>query len=345
MLYGSAVDLFDRIGLEHPIVQAGMGGGVVRAELAGAVSAAGALGTIGILAPGLFRAELRRASELAPGRPVAANLLVPFTRREHVAACIDSRAALVVFHGGVGRRWIEPLRAARIPVLCTVGSIEQARAVLAAGADGLVAQGVEAGGHLMGSVALADLLPQVRELAGSAPVLGAGGVATAADVTRVLGLGATAAVAGTRFLLTDESRAHPEYKRRVAAASGTLRTTLFGFGWSLAHRVVPNAATERWCRPDGAVPAWLRLAERASDPLARMLPVRAGTALAARQRVFLPLYGPALPLAGMPDESVERTALYAGETVAALDTVVPAREAVARLVPPTARGRRGRTQS
>jgi hypothetical protein len=76
-----------------------------------------------------------------------------------------------------------------------------------------------------------------------------------------------------------------------------------------------------------------------------MLPVRAGTALAARQRVFLPLYGPALPLAGMPDESVERTALYAGETVAALDTVVPAREAVARLVPPTARGRRGRTQS
>jgi NAD(P)H-dependent flavin oxidoreductase YrpB (nitropropane dioxygenase family) len=325
------MDYLDRIGLEHPVVQAGMGGGVVRAELAGAVSAAGALGTIGILPPALFRAELQRARERAPGRPVAANLLVPFTRTAHVRGCVEAGAALVVFHGGLGRRWFAALRDARIPVFCTVGSLAQARAAVAAGADGLVVQGVEAGGHLMGAEPLDALLPKVRDLGANLPVLAAGGIAESADVARVLDAGATAAVAGTRFLLTDESRAHPEYKRRVAAATQTLRTTLFGFGWPLAHRVVPNAATDRWCGPDGDPPRWLRWTERASGPASRVLPVSAGAFLAARQRVSLPLFGPALPLRGMPDAAVERTALYAGETVGKISDIVPACEAVERL--------------
>lgn len=325
------MDFFDRLGLEHPVVQAGMGGGVVRADLAGAVSAAGALGTIGILPPGLFRAELRGARERAAGGPVAANLLVSFTRAAHVRACVEAGAALVVFHGGLGRRWFGALREARIPVFCTVGSVEQARAAAAAGADGLVAQGVEAGGHLMGAEPLTSLLPKVRALGAHLPVLAAGGIAESEDVARVLDAGATAAVAGTRFLLTEESRAHAEYKRRVAAATSTLRTMLFGFGWPLAHRVVANAATDRWCRPDGELPNWLRWTDRASAPLARVLPVTAGSFLAARQRVAVPLFGPALPLAGMPDAAVERTALYAGETVRRISDVITAREAVARL--------------
>jgi NAD(P)H-dependent flavin oxidoreductase YrpB (nitropropane dioxygenase family) len=327
----SEVDFLDRIGLEHPVVQAGMGGGLVGAALAGAVSAAGALGTIGILPAPLFRAELHRARELAPGRPVAANLLVPFTKAAHVGACVEAGAALVVFHGGLGRRWFGTLREAAIPIFCTVGSVGQARAALAAGADGLVVQGVEAGGHLMGTEALEMLLPHVRALDPDLPLLAAGGIADAADVARVLRAGATAAVAGTRFLLTTESRAHPEYKQRVAVATNTLRTTLFGFGWPLAHRVVPNAATDRWCGPEGDVPAWLRAADRASGVLARATPVRAGTFLAAGQRVGMPLFGPSPPLAGMSDASVERTALYAGETVRRIGDVISAREAVDRL--------------
>jgi nitronate monooxygenase len=325
------VDFLDRIGLEYPVVQAGMGGGVVRAELAGAVSAAGALGTIGLLPTDMFDAELRAARERASGRPVAANLLVPFTRAGHVRACVESGAALVVFHGGLGSRWHGPLREARIPVFCTVGNLDQARAAVAAGVDGLVAQGEEAGGHLMGAEPLAELLPQVRTLVADLPVLAAGGIADADDVRRVLDAGAIAAVAGTRFLLTEESRAHPEYKRRVTSATKTLRTMLFCFGWSLAHRVVSNAATDRWCGPNGEVPSWLRLADRASGPVSRLLPVSAGAFVAARQRVSVPLFGPALPVAGMPDETVERSALYAGETVRKISDVIPAREAVQRL--------------
>lgn len=325
------MDFLDRFGLEHSVVQAGMGGGVVRAELAGAVSRAGALGTIGILDPKAMRAELTRARELADGRPVAANLLVPFTTAAHVRACVEGGAALVVFHAGLGRRWFAALREAHMPIFCTVGSVDQARTALTAGADGLIAQGVEAGGHLMGAQPLDTLLADVRALRPSVPVLAAGGIAEYADVRRVLDAGADAAIAGTRFLLTEESHAHPAYKQRVADATRTLHTMLFGVGWPLAHRVVPNAATDRWCDPTGAVPIWLRFAERASGPMSRILPIRAGEILAARQRVTMPLFGPGLPLAGMPEASVERTALYAGETVRKISDVISVQEAVARL--------------
>jgi nitronate monooxygenase len=324
------MDFLDRVGLAHPVVQAGMGGGVAGCELAGAVSAAGALGTIGIMPPSLLRAQLGQARERADGRPVAANLLVPFTRAAHVRACVETGAALVVFHGGSGRRWFATLRDAQILVLATVGNVTQARAAVAAGVDGLVVQGVEAGGHLMGDQPLHTLLPRVRQL-GDFPILAAGGIADFHDAAAVLDAGANAAVAGTRFLLTSESRAHPAYKQRVRTATETVRTMLFGVGWPLEHRVVPNAATKRWSGPNGELPAWLRRVERASAPLGHILPLRASGVMASMQHTRMPLFGPALPLAGMPDSLIETTALYAGETVRVIDDVISAREAVARL--------------
>jgi nitronate monooxygenase len=327
------VDLRDRLGLDIPVVQAGMGGGAARGELAGAVSAAGALGTVGIMSPKAFAAALQTAHQLAPGRPVAANLLTPFARRAHIEACIAESAALVVFHGGLGNRWFADLRGAGIPVLCTVGSAKQARAACAAGADGLIAQGVEAGGHLAGTERLETLLPAVLEAAGGAPVLAAGGVADAADVRRLLAAGAVGAVAGTRFLLTEECPVHPDYQRRVAGAERTLRTELFGLGWPMAHRVVPNAATDRWCRGNESGPGWLRAANGLGAPLGRAVPLARMADIAGVQRRGLPFFSPALPLAGMPDDAVERCALYAGESARRITDIVPAAEAVARLTP------------
>ena len=333
------MDFLDRVGLRHPVVQAGMGGGIATGELAGEVSASGALGTVGILAPDAFAAELAAARERAGGGPVAANLLAPFVRPGHVRACVEQRAALVVLHGGLGRRWLGALREAGVLTFCTIGRPAQAREALAAGADGLVVQDVRAGGHLMGDQELSALLPLVREL-GAFPVLAAGGVADASDVRRLLDLGADAVVSGTRFLLTDESRAHPLYKQRVLTATRTVRTMLFGVGWQLEHRVVPNAATERWTDADGTLPAWVRRAGRMSAPLGRRIPIAAGDRMTALQRVGSPLFGPGAPLVGMPDSVVDRAALYAGESARRIDDVVPAREAVARLTAsgPTARG-------
>lgn len=327
-------DFLNRIGLELPVVQAGLGGGVAGGELAGAVSAAGGLGTVGIVAPAAFGRALRSASGRAAGRPVAANLLLPFVRKAHLDACIEHDVALVVFHGGIPSRWLAPLKQAGIPVFVTVGTAEDARKAVTGGADGLVVQGVEAGGHLVGADPLSTALPGVLEAVDHrVPVFAAGGVADSSDVRRLLDLGATAAVAGTRFLLTEESRAHPAYQQRVLDADRTLVTLLFGFGWPMRHRVVPNAATERWCAGAELAPGWLRAVGRASAPVGRALPLSALDRVTSLQRVGLPFFSPGLPLAGMPATSVETLALYAGETAHRIDRVVTAADAVARLTP------------
>jgi NAD(P)H-dependent flavin oxidoreductase YrpB (nitropropane dioxygenase family) len=327
----STNSFLNEIGIECPVVQAGMGGGVAGGALAGAVSAAGGLGTVGMMVPRAFAEALREAHRRAPGRPVAANLLVPFIRQAHVDACVEADAALVVLHGGCSRRWITRLRKRGMKVLVTVGSPEQARSALAAQANGLVAQGLEAGGHLLGVESIERALPKVLDIAGDLPVLAAGGVADAEDVRRLLAIGATAAIAGTRFLLTEESAAHSEYKHRVIGADRTLATLLFGVGWPLRHRVIPNAATERWCSRHELGPPIVRVTGRISAPLGRLTPLEEMGRLMAWQRPGLPFFTPALPLEGMPTDTVERCALYAGETARRLHDVIPAAQAVSHL--------------
>jgi nitronate monooxygenase len=328
-----ADSFLNEIGIECPLVQAGMGGGVAGGALAGAVSAAGGLGTVGMMGPRAFAAALREAHRRALGRPVAANLLVPFIRQAHVDACAEADTALVVLHGGCSRRWIARLRKRGLKVLVTVGTPEQARSALAAQASGLVVQGFEAGGHLLGVEPIEQALPKVVDIAAGVPVLAAGGVADAQDVERLVDLGATAAVAGTRFLLTEESAAHPEYKQRLTGAERTLATLLFGVGWPLRHRVIPNAATERWCSRHELGSPIVRMVSRISAPLGRLTPLEQMGRLTALQRPELPFFTPALPLEGMPADSVERSALYAGETVRRMYDVIPAAQAVSRLAP------------
>jgi NAD(P)H-dependent flavin oxidoreductase YrpB (nitropropane dioxygenase family) len=310
-----------------------MGGGASTGALAGAVSRAGGLGTVGMMAPPDFAAALAQAVRAAGGRPVAANLLAPFIRRRHVDACAEAGAALVVLHGGLPRTWLERLRGRGLRVFVTVGGVGEARHALACGADGLVVQGSDAGGHLLGVRPVEQALAEVLAVADELPVFAAGGVAEAADAERLLAIGATAAVAGTRFLLTEESEAHEEYKRRLLAAEETIETLLFGLGWPLRHRVVQNAATARWCAREERGPAAVRLLGRLSAPGARVLPMAATAGLAAAQRPGVPLFGPALPLAGMPARCVDSCALYAGRTVARLHDVIGAASALERLAP------------
>lgn len=326
-------DFLDRFSLDRPVVQAGMAGGVAGGELAGAVSAAGALGTVGMMAPRAFAAALADARRRAPGRSVAANLLIPFIRRAHLEACLEANVPLVVLHGGLSVTWMGRLRERGVAVFVTVGTREEALRALGGGADGLVLQGLEAGGHLLGVEPLGHSLADVLDAAGRVPVLVAGGVADAQDVHRLLDAGAAAAVAGTRFLLTEESGAHPVYKRRLMAADETLVTLLFGVGWPLRHRVIPNGATERWCASSELGPPLVRVAGRLSARFGRALPLDAMGAVARLQRPGIPLFTPALHVAGMPDRAADSTALYAGETVGRLHDIIPAAQAVARLTP------------
>jgi NAD(P)H-dependent flavin oxidoreductase YrpB (nitropropane dioxygenase family) len=322
------MDVLDRLRLDVPVLQAGMGGGIAGPELAAAVAAAGGLGTLGLADPAALRAGADRIREQAPGRAVAVNLLMPFVRRSHVEACVAGRVDVAVLFYGGDAGLVRRLHDAGVLVLSQVGTREEATTAVGWGVDALIAQGAEAGGHLLGRAPALSVLEVVRAVAGSRPVFVAGGVADAADTARALGAGAAGVVAGTRFLLTSESRAHPLYRRRVLEATETLETTLFGLAWPARHRVVPNAATRRWLRPDGSVRGLPDALNRMSGPLGRVATDAVAGALPRLQRARLPLLSPTPPRAGLPDAAVESTPLYAGETALRIDSVVPAAEAV-----------------
>src|SRR5437588_9989841 len=170
------MDLAERLGLNVPVVQAGMGGGLSRAALAGAVSSAGGLGTIGILPAPLLRSEVEQARDIAGDRPVAVNLLMPYVSREHVDVCITTGTPVVTLFCGYDRELVQRLRDAGTFVMHQVGTTEGAKRALSDGADALVVQGAEAGGHVLADRPLAETLPAVRAVAGDRPVLAAGGM-------------------------------------------------------------------------------------------------------------------------------------------------------------------------
>jgi nitronate monooxygenase len=315
--------LLERLGVELPIVQAGMGGGISRGALAGAVSSAGGLGTVGIEEADRMRAEISTAHELTD-RPVAANLLLPFARREHWEAA-STADVVVTFFG-------RPKRRTERPWLHQGGSVEEAQAAVSAGADGVIAQGVEAGGHVRGAVPALSLLEQVRTaVPDDFPVLVAGGIAERADVERAIAAGAAAVVLGTRFVLSEEANAARAYKQRLMESRETVLTTLFGIGWPAQHRVLWNEAAERWLDPDGRMPRWLSALQRASAPALGRLPMSASVRLASSQTAARPLFGPLAPTADGPSNLLDAGALYAGVSVARLHDIRPAAEIVREL--------------
>jgi NAD(P)H-dependent flavin oxidoreductase YrpB (nitropropane dioxygenase family) len=209
--------------------------------------------------------------------------------------------------------------------------VEQAERALAEGADGLIAQALGAGGHLLGDTPLDQLMPAVIKVAGPKPVIVAGGIHDATTAANARAAGASGVSAGTRFLLTPESHAHDAYKARLLAARTTLVTLLFGLGWHGVHRVVPNAATRRWCEHDALGPRWVRAMNRATQALTRVLPASVERRYVPRQRISLPLYTPAALLRGMDERLLEVTPLYAGQCVTKIAELLPAAAVVSEI--------------
>jgi NAD(P)H-dependent flavin oxidoreductase YrpB (nitropropane dioxygenase family) len=302
-----------------------MGGGLSCHELAAAVSEAGGLGTIAVNGADSIRRELLAARALTR-RPVAVNLLLPFARREWFAAAAEADA-VVTFWGRPRRRtagvWIHQC-----------GSVAEARSAHRAGADAVIVQGVEAGGHVRGAAPALELFERVRSaLPTGYPLLLAGGIAERGDMARALEAGAVAAVAGTRFLLSAESRAHPGYRQRLLAAQDTILTELFGAGWPAPHRVVANAATERWLQGDRRGPALNRALNRLLASGARHTTAALQARMVRAQRPGSRLLTPAGPTDDGPETLLDAGPLYAGETVARITEVRPAAALVRALTP------------
>lgn len=320
----------ESLGLRWPIVQAAMGGGISTAELAVAVSRAGGLGTIGLMPEDAFASEIVRAREALGELPFAANLLMPMMRRAHLEACIEHRVPVVSVFFGHDPAIVSRLKAAGSRVIYQVGSLTEADAVVRGGADALIVQGVEAGGHVRSTQRLEVLLPRIREAYPDLPVLAAGGIHDAASVRRAQQLGADGVAVGTRFLLTPEANAHDAYKQRLVEAETTLLTDLFGLGWSAPHRVAPNAATRRWCGGDARAPRWLSRFNGLSEGPSRLLPLTAAASLVSRQRPGLPFFSPSPVTRGMAAD-LEAVPLYAGMCVARIADIRPAADIVQEL--------------
>lgn len=316
--------LVERLGLDASVVGAGLGGGLSTADLTIAIGRAGGIGQVGMAPAARMRAEVERHRAVGDAGPVAVNLLLPFARRAHWE--VAAEADLVVTFWGAPRRRTER------PWVHQCGSVEEARAAAHAGADAVIAQGVEAGGHVRGTTPALELTARIRAALGpDLPVWTAGGIAGRADAEEAFAAGAEAVVVGTRFVLTRECAAHPGYQQRLLEADATVLTDLFGAGWPGAHRVVRNAATERWLRHADRVRPWLGLTQRATAPLLAALPLGLSRRAAQVQRPGFPLLTPLPPTVDDPASLVDAGPLYAGQCVSRIDTLRPAADVVADL--------------
>ncbi len=243
-------DLTRTLGIDVPIIQAPMGG-AVGPRLAAAVCNAGGLGTLPLSAADIdrLRQQLRELRALT-SRPFAVNLNASKPQEERLAACLDEGVPAISFFWGQSAALIAQARAGGATVLQTVGSAAEARAAVDLGADIVVAQGWEAGGHVGGDVATMALVPAVVDAVHPVPVVAAGGIADGRGMAAALALGAAGVWIGTRFLAAEETEIHPDYTRLLLAADETgtgYYDNLFDIGWPDApHRVLRNSTTAAW---------------------------------------------------------------------------------------------------
>ena len=251
--------LTQKLGIRHPIIQAGMGG-VARAELVAAVSNAGGLGMLGMvrMTPDFIRDQIQKTRALTK-HPFGVNLIQPVAPasgfESQLEVCIEERVPVVSLFWSDPAPFVQRCHAAGIVVMLQVGSAEEASRAAAAGVDIIVAQGVEAGGHVRGQVGLVPLLPTVVEAVTPVPVIAAGGIVDGRGLAAALALGADGVWVGTRFVASEESEAHADYKKRLLAASqaDAIYTEIFHVGWppNSPHRVLRNPLTDGSSAPPG----------------------------------------------------------------------------------------------
>jgi NAD(P)H-dependent flavin oxidoreductase YrpB (nitropropane dioxygenase family) len=322
----------DLLDIEHPILSVGFGSGA-RAELAAAVSNAGGLGVIGASGqpPDVLRGLVAQTRELTD-RPFGANLILHTMGdpdrlpaiRERYEALVEERVPLLVYFEGDPAPFVDDAHAAGVKIAIQVGSPEEARRAAAAGVDLVIAQGLEAGGHIAATASLFVNLPTIVDAVAPLPVLASGGIADGRGLAAALMLGAEGVSLGTRFVASEEAYVREEWKQRVvdAGAEDTVYSDdLFDVWWpGVPHRALRARVFEEW--DEAGRPA---SGERPheGDPIGVYDSARHGPVEIPRYASFMmtPLF----------DGDVELGPLWAGESAALVDEILPAGEIVRRI--------------
>jgi nitronate monooxygenase len=313
--------LTQRLNCRHPIICAGMGG-PARAELAAAVSEAGGFGLLGMVreSPALIAREIAEVRKRTD-KPFGVNL-IPFATepkllQDELAVCLEQRVPAMCFFWDVYPEVVAQAKNAGCLVLYQVGSLDDALRAEAAGADVIILQGVEAGGHVRARLPLAVLLAEVASKV-RVPLVASGGIADGRGLVAALALGADGVQCGTAFLASAESFAHDYHKQRIIAAKAgdTVHTDLFAINWppNSPVRVLRNSVTEQAGTLWGHHP----------DKLPRIV-------IGDEEGRPLHQYGTDSPLRSTKGD-FEKMALYAGEGAALVPAVRPAAEVIASMM-------------
>lgn len=300
----------DLLGCRHPLQNAGMG--ATSPALGIAVAKAGGLGMLsGVLLPVPVLQEILSPLRAAPPGKLGINFLIPLLEDpaavEIVAPLVD---VVEFFYGDPDTDLIRRVHGGGALAAWQVGSLDEALSAEAAGCDFIIAQGVEAGGHVRGTTALLPLLNQVLGRV-KIPVLAAGGIGDARGIAAVLAVGAAGARLGTRFVATPECGYHPRYVAAIlaACAADTEYTDRFSGMWAAPHRVL------RSC---------IEAAEKFHGELVGRMQI-------GPQWVDVPRFSIMAPMSSATG-AVEAMALYAGQSVDFIHSVQPAAELVRDLM-------------
>ena len=308
-------------GLDFPFVSAGMGF-VALPELAAAVSNAGGLGLLGVApAPPAGMLAMIQATRSRTSRRFGVDLIItdtafgPATTDEHIDICIREGIDVVVFFWNFpSKEWINKLHRTGAKVWIQIGSLDYATQAVEMGADAVIIQGSEAGGHNHSTAGLFSLLPTIIDAVAPVPVIAAGGIADGRGVAAALALGADGVCVGTRLVASAEAYAHAEYKNRIVAAevADVTRTHLFGPEWpDQPMKVIRNRVVSEWTGRDTKTPP-------SPNP-----PQSIGSTLLSGQEYLLPKFSAIPPT---PDTSgdFEEMCLAAGESAGLVKEIKPA---------------------
>lgn len=321
----------DALGIQYPIFSVGFGSGA-GPELAAAVSNAGGFGVLG--ASGMAPDEIERrivSTRKLTARPIGINLIIDETEegdREFLIGQVEAASAMrvgaIVLFWGDPAPYVERAHRHGVKVFIQVGSVGEARAAAEAGVDAVIAQGIEAGGHVRGTTSIWKLLPATVDAVQPLPVLASGGIGNGAGVARALAMGAQGVSLGTRFVACEEAWLHPAYKQRIvdSTAEDTVYNTLYDVWWPNApHRTLRNKTLEEWeaagCPPPGSRPG-------------------EGTSIGRRRLsngkwVEWPRYATGIVPPDFEGD-VEYAPLWAGESCSVVNDIKPAAEIVRDLV-------------
>jgi len=241
--------LLSLLKIRYPIIQAPTGG-VVNSAMTAAVANGGALGALPLSwsSPEVAVKQITAIREKTE-KSFFANFVLNFYPTA-LQAALEGGTRIIQFSWGMpDRKMVDTIRAANAVLGIQVTSKASAKVALSLGADYLVCQGTEAGGHVHASRPLAQALEEVLSVAGNVPVVASGGIATGHKMHTYMQMGAAGVVMGSRFVATKECAAHDEYKRALvnARSADTVFTTCMNKGWDGAtHRVLRNSTFEMW---------------------------------------------------------------------------------------------------